>query len=736
MTPSSIKRKFFQVVFMGLVFTLLISSCSTPEKQDTGSTLSGSGELDYPGNWNNFWGENIRKVHFDLHTPGDVVDLGKDFDPVDFAEKLEYAGADAAVFFCRGGRGFAYHYTEFNEQHPHLKTDMFGEVAVELDKRGLGVIGYFHCTPLTAADAASHPDWMSVDLSGETRYEAAKRRNSVCPSSTFWEESFIPQMQEVVQKYPVGAIWVDGIYHFFGEPCFCERCMNLYGRDLPDENNSHDWRPFYKFLQELVWDKMNMCAQALEDIDTNLVFGSDWVGSPMWSYPEPEKFGFNTADIRFDNGPLNAGFAFAPWTWRRKPADINMQREYWWQEFNTRSIYDIQREFAATLASCGSFMLGDVFRPYDMRIEDEKARFFKDAFEGTAKLEDVVRGARPFAEVAMLYSPEQQRMKGRSWSVGSPDAGNEDPHYGVYTAIAEAGFNTHILYDADLKDNLYRYKTLIIPEIDLIGPDAEEAIEEYVSKGGNIILIGKVPAVMDAYAEYSKEVAEDRSFFEKLAGIRVQGTFDYEKTFFIPLNNKLAEIWPADVYKLPVGVWGEATKAELDGAEMIAALAAPGPNVQGGIPMGEELGNPAFSVNSYGEGKVFFIAQPLASQYMRIGHRGVGCALQSIISYATPELFAVRKGGSMVQLYVTEKKKQTAFHLVSYATDIRTNKPKSLQQPAYLQGITVEINTDRTIGSAWSVQTGKELKVSREAGKSIITAPPFQLWESVVVNWK
>ena len=686
----------------------------------------------------NFWQQNVRKIHFDLHTSAKETELGKNFDPAHFAEQLKKSGTQAVVFFARGGNGFAYHPSKFNSPHPQLKTDLYGDVSRELHQRGLHVIAYFNIAPLCEADAKKHPDWVTVDAKGssdDSRSNDFWEDSVVCPSSRYWEDSLIPQMAEIANNYPVDAFWMDSHYNFFSAPCYCERCRKLYGKDIPVGRNDPNWRSYYKHLQELVWDKMNLVSKAVHEMNPEYVLGSDWVGGGMWAYPAPDGFDFNTGDIRFNNGPLNAALALAVWSWRDKPVDINMQREYWWQEFNTRSIYDIQREFAVTLASCGTFMLGDVLRPFDMRIEDEKVRFYRDAFGGTAKMEKVVSGATPYADIAILVSPEQQRMLGKKWSVLSPDAARADPFYGTYTAVVEAGMTAHILFDADLKVNLTRYKTLVIPELKYIGSEAANAIEAYVKGGGGLVLVGGLPAVLDADENWSKARASDYSFFEKLAGIRVKGWFDYKKTFFSAEGTKLQAIWPEDVYRLPVGIWGTATQASLEEASMLAPIAAPGRIVQGGLPMGEILDNPAFSVNSYKKGKVYFAAQPLASQYWERGWRGLSCALQAIIEESAGDLYAMRHGGSMVQFFVTEKDHETAFHLVSYMSDMRTNAPRTLQKPVTISGPSIEVNTTRTIKSIHATNSSAPIDFKRKGNKITIIAPPFRIWESLVVHW-
>ena len=43
----------------------------------------------------NWYGQSLRKIHFDMHTPGNVPDIGKNFDADKFALEIKEAGFDA-----------------------------------------------------------------------------------------------------------------------------------------------------------------------------------------------------------------------------------------------------------------------------------------------------------------------------------------------------------------------------------------------------------------------------------------------------------------------------------------------------------------------------------------------------------------------------------------------------------------------------------------------------------------
>jgi hypothetical protein len=62
-----------------------------------------------------------------MHTPGRITDVGRDFNPKEFAARVKSSGADAICFFARCAYGWSYYSTEVGTPHPHLTRDLFGD---------------------------------------------------------------------------------------------------------------------------------------------------------------------------------------------------------------------------------------------------------------------------------------------------------------------------------------------------------------------------------------------------------------------------------------------------------------------------------------------------------------------------------------------------------------------------------------------------------------------------------
>lgn len=117
----------------------------------------------------NWYRQIIRKIHFDMHTPGSVEAVGRDFDPIAFAHAIKEAGAEAVCFFARCGYGWSYYPTKVGLPHPHLKRDVFGDGVKAIKDAGIRVIAYVAIDTIPAPLAEKHPEWCSRKPNGSVR---------------------------------------------------------------------------------------------------------------------------------------------------------------------------------------------------------------------------------------------------------------------------------------------------------------------------------------------------------------------------------------------------------------------------------------------------------------------------------------------------------------------------------------------------------------------------------------
>lgn len=53
----------------------------------------------------NWYDEALCKIHFDMHTPGTIQNVGSGFDPQEFASAIKTAGTEAVCFIAQCAYG-------------------------------------------------------------------------------------------------------------------------------------------------------------------------------------------------------------------------------------------------------------------------------------------------------------------------------------------------------------------------------------------------------------------------------------------------------------------------------------------------------------------------------------------------------------------------------------------------------------------------------------------------------
>jgi len=103
-----------------------------------------------------------RQVHLDFHTPGNIPDIGVDFDPEVFAETVRGAHIGSMTVFSRCHHGYCYHPTDVGTMHPGLSFDLMGAQIAAL--HGVGILAPIYITVgWDELMADTHPEWLQID---------------------------------------------------------------------------------------------------------------------------------------------------------------------------------------------------------------------------------------------------------------------------------------------------------------------------------------------------------------------------------------------------------------------------------------------------------------------------------------------------------------------------------------------------------------------------------------------
>jgi hypothetical protein len=676
----------------------------------------------------NWYKQVIRKIHFDMHTPESVENVGRDFDPKAFANAIKEAGAEAICFFARCAYGWSYYPTKVGLPHPHLERDVFGDGVKAMKDEGIRVIAYVAIDNIPVPLAEKHPEWCSRKPDGSVR--AGHGTGTLACPNVFINELLTPQFIEITKLYPVDGFFLDGVYQYFYNICYCESCKKSFGRDIPQEAGDPNWRAFRHWQVQSIWNNLGKAAEEVLKVNPDCMMGVNWMSSIRWSVPPPESMGYLTGDPSLHNGTFETAFNLAAWAWRDKPADLMNERMlHSWQDFTCRTPETIETEYATALAGGGKLFIGDLLKPVDVKPDPEVIKLHKRCFDFAIKREELAKDAHLHSDIALLSSPETMRQHGANWAV------DETPLRGTYLALTEDGLTVDILYDADVKENINRYKTLVISEQQFVGHTTALAIKDFVASGGGLVIIKAIPKSVEPEEPDSDA---DLSIFEEIIGLKSQGEYPYDLGYLLLRGTSAEGFWrDGDDFRPPVPVHGKSAKVEVTNAEMLAPFTAPGQTYQiGAMPPGETLKSPALALHQYSKGKVIFCALPIASDFWKRGNPGAKYVIQKMVRCVAGELSIERIGSPAVQVYQSESNGKTIIHLVSYQADRRTGSPQVIESPSAISDIKLKL-TDHRQPIAIHAEPGNKIIQAQRDGKSLIVhVPAFIIHTAVVFDWQ
>ncbi len=675
----------------------------------------------------NWYKQVIRKIHFDMHTPESVENVGKDFDPQAFAKAIKEAGSEAVCFFARCAYGWSYYPTKVGLPHPHLSRDVFGDGTKAMKSLGIRVIAYVAIDNIPKPLAEKHPEWCSRNPDGSAR--AGHGSGTMACPNVFIDNLLIPQFIEITELYPVDGFFLDGVYQYFGNVCYCETCKKSYGQEIPKEPNDPNWRAFRHWQVHRIWSILGKAEEEVKNVNPDCLMGVNWMSSIKWSVPPPESMGYLTGDPPLHNGTFETAFNLSAWAWRDKPADLMTERMlHHWQDFTCRTPETIQTEYATSLAGGGKLFIGDLLKPVDVKPDPEVIKLHRKCFDFAIERGELIRDTKLLSDIAILSSPETIRQNIPNWAI------DETPLRGAYLALIEDGLTVDILYDDDLEDSINRYKALVISEQRFIGRKSASFIKGFVESGGGLVVIGAIPKIVDPN---EPDLYANISMFEEILGLKYQGDHPYNMGYLLLRNTKAEGFWrDIDDFRPPIPVHGRSVNVSIVDAEMLAPFTAPGQTYQiGAMPPGDTSESPALALKQYGKGKVIFCALPMASDFWRRGNPGAKYVIQKMVRLVVDDLSIERIGSPSVQVYLNISNGKTIVHLISYQPDRRTGSPQVIESPSAVNGVRIKLAEQREPKAIYAKPGDKILHSQREGEYLIVQVPEFVIHTAIVFYW-
>jgi hypothetical protein len=419
----------------------------------------------------------FRQVHLDFHTSGDIPDIGQEFNAQEWQKTLIAGHVNSITCFATCHHGWSYYDTKIGQRHPGLSFDLLRAQFEACKKIDVNVPIYLTAGVNNWASHA-HPEWREVGHDG--RYigwtQEVTRPGFHCMCfNTPYLDFLCEQIREVVRLFPnCDGIFLDIITQ---RPCCCRWCMDAM-REL-DLDASHE--PDRLRHAQLVMGKYYRATTAAVrafDPAMKVFHNSGHVGKGdrelinHVSHLELESL--PTGGWGYDHFPLSAKYC----SQLGKPF-LGMTGKFHtsWGEFGGYKHPNALRyECAAMIANGARCSVGDQLHP-NGKLDPSTYALIGQAYKEVAIKEPWCTGAVAVADIGLLSCE----------AVNGTESRNVDADTGAGRILLES----HILFDVlDAEMPFDGYQAILLPDWIKVSPGLKSRIDDYLGRGGKLIVTG------------------------------------------------------------------------------------------------------------------------------------------------------------------------------------------------------------------------------------------------------
>ncbi|GAA1941309.1 alpha-L-fucosidase [Kitasatospora viridis] len=624
-----------------------------------------------------------RTVHLDFHTAPEIPDVGRDFDPTEFARTFREANVDSVTVFAKCHHGRLYYSTERPERHPGLSPDLDLLSAQIEALHSVGIRTPIYLSLQVDEYAArEHPEWVAHDENlkitrwSDTAFEAAWH---VLDMSSPYADYFADQLSEVLERFaPVDGIFIDMCWD---QPSLSRWAVDGMRREgLDPADRDHRSRYAQLVARRYMARYSAMVEKALPpDAAQGVWFNS----RPKAGLSEEREF---VRHVEIEGLPTGGwGYAFLPYVARYvRPLGLptlshtGRFHESWGDNAALKPKAALRYECSQMLSLGLTGGVGDVLHPRGA-LSPAVYDLIGSVYGHIERCEPFVEGGRVVSEVAVLVDPALGDNPGASG-------------IGAVRALQQLRAQFDLLPPtADLTG----YRVVVVPESTPVDGALAVRLRQYHEAGGAVLLIGPAllkngtePALPDLPVEGLAPAAAGESF---LACEGVPGV-------------------PAD---FPVISYGpRLTARAAEGAEILARVVAPyfprswdkfcGHSY---TPPADPTGEVAVAVG----GGAAAVTVPLLEAFHEHGLEAYRQLLGAALDRLLPNPL-LRAGGPVhLETTVMRTPTGTAVHLISFVPARETPALDLVHDPFPLVDVPVSLRLDAAPRSVRLQPEGREL---------------------------
>lgn len=435
---------------------------------------------------------------FDFHSHRDVR-IGHAPDPEGVARALAEHGVIEMTTHAKSHDGYTYYPTDLDKcyRHPQMKGDPFGDIVNACAARGVRPLAYISFG-IDGEGARHNPHWRQHTINGPM--ENDDWFICVCPYTGYIEETILPQIEEVITRYPVVEGFFFDTMSALG-PCYCEYCTKAFADEhntaIPREAGDDGWAVYGKWRHDRGINLIGEVGAFIQKLKPGAAVGFNQIGSPP--YPEALPDGCNRLTLDFatsSHQSRQAARCAAYGSTAPHPADI-MPTIFngGWGDWTVAPNGRHEQIAAAIWARGSTAYFGDRLHP-DNRLADATWPALKhisaarDRFNQHAPADDAAHAP----DVVLLHGTSMQY--GPDFRTFAMDARvNLWPFDGATDLLVDAGANYTIAAEYCLENAIADGQLIIVPQLPAIDAATAKLLRAHCEAGGNVLFVGGVPDV-------------------------------------------------------------------------------------------------------------------------------------------------------------------------------------------------------------------------------------------------
>jgi hypothetical protein len=633
----------------------------------------------------------LRTIHLDFHTGPQVTDVGKDFNPQQFAQTFKDALVDSVTVFAKCHHGLLYYDTNHPARHPSLPRDLdlLGEQVKALHGAGIRAPIYLsiQCDEYAAN---THPEWIALTPElrhvkrGGSAYQAGWQ---IMDMSSPYQDYVADQIDEVLRKFaPVDGLFLDMCWDQPSSSKWAIDGMKKKGLDPREETDRE------KYARMVAHEYMARFRDMLENAQKGHAPAGVWFNSrPKTNLHVEKKF---LRHVEIEALPTGGwGYAYFPYVARFvRPLGLptlshtGRFHKSWGDNGGLKPHTALSYECAQILSQGLTLGVGDLLHPRGVP-HPEVYQLIGSVYRHIAACQPFVVGAKHLSEVALVVNPDLGDNPGPSG-------------LGAVRALQQLRQQFDVVPpDTDFAS----YRLVIIPETTRVDSDLRASLQTYLKNSGALILSGQ------AGLEESGQAALPEM------GIEVHGLSPYTHTFMRASDEVRLGLPEFDFVMYEQGYRMTPTS----GARSLVQVVEPYFQRSYDHFSGHEY-TPPNQVSPYAaaiqNGRVITFSVPLLEAFGKHASLAYRQILGNCIALLLPDPLIRDQGPAHLEATAVRRDQTTIIHLISFLPSRQAENLDIVHDPFPLVNMPISIRLDAAPSRLTLQPAGLELHFTYSDG--------------------